>query len=90
MAVAETGTGLRREVTSLLQALLRANTVNPPGNEIRAAEVLRDYFAKLNVPVLANFPVGHVRFNATLPVGAMAELDADAQTLRLLENPVTP
>ena len=53
-------------------------------------DVLRDYFAKLNVPVLANFPVGHVRFNATLPVGAMAELDADAQTLRILENPVTP
>jgi acetylornithine deacetylase/succinyl-diaminopimelate desuccinylase-like protein len=36
---------LRDEVTALLQALLRANTVNPPGNEIRAAEALRDYFA---------------------------------------------
>jgi hypothetical protein len=30
-----------------------------------------------------------VRYNATLPVGAMAELDADGHTLRLLENPVT-
>ena len=28
----------------LLQELLRANTVNPPGNEIRGAQVLRDYF----------------------------------------------
>jgi acetylornithine deacetylase/succinyl-diaminopimelate desuccinylase-like protein len=36
---------LKQEVTALLQALLRANTVNPPGNEIRAADVLRDYFA---------------------------------------------
>ncbi len=36
---------LRDEVTTLLQALLRADTVNPPGNEIRAAEVLRAYFA---------------------------------------------
>ena len=52
-------------------------------------DVLKDYFRKLNVPVLNRFPVGHVRYNATLPVGAMAELDADAQTLRLLENPVT-
>jgi len=51
VAVAETGTGLRREVTSLLQALLRANTVNPPGNEIRAAEVLRDYFARDGIEV---------------------------------------
>ncbi len=37
---------LRDEVTTLLQALLRADTVNPPGNEIRAAEVLRGYFAE--------------------------------------------
>lgn len=51
-------------------------------------DVLKDYFGKLGVPVLNRFPVGHVRYNATLPVGAMAELDADAQTLRLLENPV--
>jgi acetylornithine deacetylase/succinyl-diaminopimelate desuccinylase-like protein len=36
---------LRDEVTALLQELLRANTVNPPGNEIRAATVLREYFA---------------------------------------------
>jgi muramoyltetrapeptide carboxypeptidase len=51
-------------------------------------DVLTDYFGKLNVPVVNHFPVGHVRYNATLPVGAIAELDADAQTLRLLENPV--
>ena len=36
----------KEEVTALLQALLRANTVNPPGNEIRAAEVLREYFTR--------------------------------------------
>lgn len=51
-------------------------------------DVLKDYFGKLGVPVLNRFPVGHVRYNTTLPVGAMAELDADTQTLRLLENPV--
>ncbi|HVT29269.1 MAG TPA: LD-carboxypeptidase [Lacipirellulaceae bacterium] len=53
-------------------------------------DVLNDYFAKLRVPVLAHFPFGHVRYNATLPEGAMAELDAKAQTLRILENPVAP
>jgi muramoyltetrapeptide carboxypeptidase len=51
-------------------------------------DVLKDYFGKLHVPVLANFPFGHVRYNATLPVGAMAELDANRQVLRVLENPV--
>jgi acetylornithine deacetylase/succinyl-diaminopimelate desuccinylase-like protein len=34
---------LRDEVTGLLQALIRLDTVNPPGNETRAAEFLRDY-----------------------------------------------
>jgi len=34
---------LRDEVVELLQELIRVDTVNPPGNETRAAEVLRDY-----------------------------------------------
>ena len=39
----------RDEVTGLLQSLLRLNTVNPPGNETLAAELLRDYLAKNGV-----------------------------------------
>jgi len=34
---------LRQEVTSLLQELIRVDTVNPPGNETGAAELLREY-----------------------------------------------
>ena len=41
--------GLREEVTALLQALLRLDTVNPPGNETRAAELLRDYLAQSGI-----------------------------------------
>jgi muramoyltetrapeptide carboxypeptidase len=51
-------------------------------------DVLKDYFCKLGVPVVSRFPLGHVIYNATLPVGAMAELDASKQTVRILENPV--
>ena len=40
---------LRDEVTALLQALLRLDTVNPPGNETKAAELLRDYLARSGV-----------------------------------------
>ena len=39
----------RDEVTALLQALLRLDTVNPPGNETDAAELIRDYLAKSGV-----------------------------------------
>ncbi|HZT53992.1 MAG TPA: M20/M25/M40 family metallo-hydrolase [Gaiellaceae bacterium] len=34
---------LREEVTNLLRALIRIDTVNPPGNETAAAELLREY-----------------------------------------------
>lgn len=40
---------LRDEVTALLQALLRLDTVNPPGNETQAAQLLRDYLAQSGV-----------------------------------------
>ena len=40
---------LRHEVTELLQELIRLDTVNPPGNETRAAELLRDYLGDSGV-----------------------------------------
>jgi acetylornithine deacetylase/succinyl-diaminopimelate desuccinylase-like protein len=46
MGVLEQATGLREEATALLQELIRANTVNPPGNESRAAAILREYLVR--------------------------------------------
>jgi acetylornithine deacetylase/succinyl-diaminopimelate desuccinylase-like protein len=40
---------VRDEATELLQELLRANTVNPPGNETIAAELLRAYLESAGV-----------------------------------------
>ena len=42
---------LRDEAVGLLQQLLRLNTVNPPGNETLAAELLRDYLEANGVEV---------------------------------------
>lgn len=49
------------------------------------ADVLRETAQSLSVPSLAGAPVGHIADQWTLPVGAMAELDADACSLRILE-----
>jgi muramoyltetrapeptide carboxypeptidase len=46
--------------------------------------VLRQYFEPLGIPVLMNFPVGHHPMNASLPLGAQAEIDARKGTLRIL------
>jgi acetylornithine deacetylase/succinyl-diaminopimelate desuccinylase-like protein len=40
---------LRDEAVRLLQELIRLNTVNPPGNETLAAELLRDYLEPFGV-----------------------------------------
>jgi acetylornithine deacetylase/succinyl-diaminopimelate desuccinylase-like protein len=40
---------LREEATDLLQRLIRLDTVNPPGNETIAAELLRNYLAESGV-----------------------------------------
>lgn len=50
--------------------------------------VLRDYFEQAPYPVLQHFPVGHIATNATLPIGALVELNTKEGTVRLLENPV--
>ncbi len=46
--------------------------------------VLKQYFEPLGIPVLMNFPVGHHRYNASLPLGAMVEVDADKGRLWVL------
>jgi acetylornithine deacetylase/succinyl-diaminopimelate desuccinylase-like protein len=49
---------VRDEATELLQELLRANTVNPPGNETIAAELVRAYLedAGVECELLARVP----------------------------------
>ncbi len=44
--------------------------------------VLRERLEGLGVPVLAGIPAGHLKTNPMLPLGRLATLDADAQTLR--------
>ena len=52
------------------------------------SEVFLDYFVPLGVPVLADFPAGHLPDQATLPMGVLVRLDATARTLTILESPV--
>lgn len=48
-------------------------------------DVLEDRLGPLGVPILYGFPCGHTEYRATLPLGAMARLDAGAASLTLLE-----
>jgi muramoyltetrapeptide carboxypeptidase len=48
-------------------------------------DVLRETATAVGVPCIAGAPVGHVSDQWTLPLGALASLDADARSLRILE-----
>ncbi|MGH7617563.1 MAG: S66 peptidase family protein [Gemmatimonadaceae bacterium] len=55
-----------------------------PANEQRPlADVLREVARHCGIPCLANIPLGHVADQWTIPLGAMARLDADARTLTI-------
>ena len=46
--------------------------------------VLRQYFEPLDIPVLMNYPVGHHKQNATMPLGGLVEVDTEKVELRIL------
>ena len=51
-------------------------------------EILRDRLGSLGVPAISGLSFGHIEQKLTLPIGAMATLDADAGTLSIDETAV--
>jgi muramoyltetrapeptide carboxypeptidase len=52
-------------------------------------DVLTERLLPLKVPIIAGLPFGHVRYNATLPVGVRARLDANHGDLSIIEAAVS-
>ena len=52
-------------------------------------DILAERCRALGVPTISGIMVGHIEDQTTLPVGCLAELDADAGTLTLLEPGVS-
>lgn len=58
----------KEEAVPLLQRVLRANTVNPPGNELEVALILRDFFERHGVEAeVDEFLPGRANLIARLP-----------------------
>ena len=76
-------------VTGIILGKFTRRTSEPPDDEnsFTMMEILEQYFSHLGIPVLATFPIGHYKNNISFPIGIMAELDADKQIIRILENP---
>ena len=79
----------QEEAVGLLQQLLRLNTVNPPGNETLAAELLRDYLeaSGVEVQLLARTPE-RANLVARLPGGDGPSLCFLSHTDTVVADPV--
>ena len=69
--------------------LVRATMTDDDGNTFTLEEVFQQRFEELGLPCIRGLMIGHVRDRASVPLGVMAELDADAGTLTLLETAVS-
>jgi muramoyltetrapeptide carboxypeptidase len=56
--------------------------------ELSAEDIVEDVLAPLGLPLIFGLPIGHGKHHATVPLGALATLDADAGTL-VVEEVVT-
>lgn len=56
--------------------------------ELSAEDIVEELLEPLGVPVIFGLPIGHGKHHATVPIGALATLDADAGTL-VVEEVVT-
>ena len=51
-------------------------------------EVFEQYFSKMNVPVIYNFPAGHGSKNISLPLGCLVEINTGEEIFSVLEHPI--
>lgn len=67
------------------------NCTNPDSgySNFTIYEVLDRQFGSRQVPAFQGAMIGHIAAQASIPLGVMAEIDADAGTIRLLESAVS-
>lgn len=73
----------------IIGELVGMEDTDPPFGKT-SDEIVMDICGDLDIPIVTNFPCGHGRYQATMPISIMAELNAniDTPTLTLLESPV--
>lgn len=65
------------------------NTQREAAGTVTWQQVVDAHAKSLGKPAIRGMAIGHVREKVTVPIGCMAELDADALTLSVLEPAVT-
>lgn len=58
-------------------------------NGITLEQVFKEYFSNKKYPVILNFPTGHIKYQATIPLNALGEIDAEKESVFILEATVS-
>jgi muramoyltetrapeptide carboxypeptidase len=62
---------------------------NPSQGDYSADDILRDLLTPLGIPIVANFPAGHITDNWAIPFGVKVRIDAETPSLTLLSPAVS-
>ena len=56
--------------------------------DFKMDEVFEQYFSKMKVPVIYNFPSGHGSKNISLPMGCLVEINTSEEIFSVLDSPM--
>ena len=59
-----------------------SDSANPEDESYQIQDLMKDFFQSMNKPVIANMKCGHCFPTATLPMGAMCEINTDQKIIR--------
>lgn len=79
--------GVFNKVNGIILGRFRGCEPDEGEISLTISEVFNDHLGDLKVPVLVDFPIGHVEDNLPLPVGAKVRVSTKAPYLKILENP---
>jgi muramoyltetrapeptide carboxypeptidase len=73
----------------VLGAFIDCNETDPLKKTLSLGEVVDDYLSKLKIPVIYNFPNGHIKDIITIPNGIKIKMNASRGFIEYLEGAVT-
>lgn len=77
-----------REIKGLVLGSFRKCQPEEPEKSYQLAEVFDQHFSSLSIPVFQGAAIGHIAPKFTVPIGVLAEMDADGFTIKTLERSV--
>ena len=80
--------GVFDRVSGLILGTFRKCIAEEPDRSFTLEEVFEQHFSTFEKPVFYGAQIGHTKNKFTVPIGAVAEMNAESGTLRLLESTV--